>query len=123
MPHIIIAEDEDDVREFLIRAFQRAAPDANILGAPNGAQAYELVCAGECDLLISDQRMPYMTGIELLQAVRAHGKTFPFVMISADATIEVAAREAGVTAFFYKPLSMRQIREIATAWLAPATKA
>lgn len=123
MPHIIIAEDEDDVREFLMRAFHRAAPEAEITPVANGAAAFDLVCSSQCQLLVSDQHMPQMTGIELLRAVRASGYTVPFVMISADATVELAALEAGVTAFFYKPLSMRQIREIVAAWLEPAAQA
>ncbi|HNP69746.1 MAG TPA: response regulator [Kouleothrix sp.] len=121
MPHIIIAEDEDDVREFLTRAFSRAAPEAQIISAANGASALDLVQAHECHLLISDQRMPTMTGIDLLRAVRACGYVFPFIMLSADATVEAAALQAGVTAFFYKPLSLRQIREIVATWLAPPT--
>lgn len=117
MQRIIIAEDEDDVREFLTRAFQRSAPNAEITAAPDGAAALELVRGQGCDLLISDHRMPEMTGIELLRAVRARGDTFPYIIISADATVEAGARASGVSAFFFKPLSMRQIREIIATWL------
>lgn len=117
MQHIIIAEDEDDVREFLTRAVQRAAPTATISAAADGSDALALVLERGCDLIISDQRMPNMTGVELLGAVREHGYTFPFIVISADVTVEQMLQEAGVSAFFYKPLSMRQIREIVEAWL------
>ncbi|KPV53817.1 hypothetical protein SE17_07385 [Kouleothrix aurantiaca] len=119
MQHIIIAEDEDDVREFLTRAIQRAAPAAKISAATDGSEALAIVLERGCDLIISDQRMPYMTGVELLNAVREHGYTFPFIIISADVTVEQMLQDAGVSAFFYKPLSMRQIREIVEAWLPP----
>jgi hypothetical protein len=41
------------------------------------------------------------------------------VIISADMTAETAAAEAGVTAFFYKPLTIVQIRQIVETWLPP----
>lgn len=122
MRHIIIAEDEDDVREFLTRAVRRAAPEADISSAADGTEALAIVLERGCDLIISDQRMPRMTGVELLGAIREHGYTFPFIVVSADVTVEQMLQDAGVSAFFYKPLSMRQIRDIVDAWL-PAPNA
>ena len=120
MPHIVIAEDEADVREFLHRAFRRHAPTCTISVVGDGAAALQLIDSSGCDLLISDQRMPIMTGVELIHAIRAQGATFPAIIISADMTAEAAAIQAGANAFYFKPLSMSQIREIIQTWLAPA---
>jgi len=117
MSHIVIADDEDDVREFLLRAVRRYAPQAEVTAVANGAAALEIMRQRGCDLLISDHRMPMMTGVELLQAVRASQPMLPVVIISADVTAETAAVEAGVTAFFYKPLTIGQIRQIVETWL------
>jgi CheY-like chemotaxis protein len=119
MPHIIIADDEDDVREFLLRAVGRYAPHAEVTAVVNGAVALELLQQRGCDLLISDHRMPVMTGVELLQAIRISQPLLPVVIISADASAESVAIEAGVTAFFYKPLTIVQIRQIIETWLPP----
>jgi CheY-like chemotaxis protein len=119
MPHIVIAEDEADVREFLYRAFSRNAPTCQISAVGDGAAALDLIEQSGCDLLISDQRMPIMTGVELVRAIRATGATFPAIIISADMTAEAAAAAAGANAFFFKPLSMGQIRTIIQAWIAP----
>jgi CheY-like chemotaxis protein len=119
MPHIVIADDEEDVREFLLRAVRRYAPQAEVTAVVNGAAALEILRQRGCDLLISDHRMPVMTGIELLQAVRAWQPILPVVIISADTTAESAAAAAGVTAFFYKPLTIAQIRQIVETWLPP----
>jgi CheY-like chemotaxis protein len=121
MPHIVIAEDEADVREFLYRAFQRHAPGSTITAVADGLAAFELIERDGCNLLISDHRMPLKTGIELIRTLRARGDAFPALIISADMTIEAAALEAGATAFFYKPLSLTQIREIIQTWLLPST--
>jgi two-component system response regulator PilR (NtrC family) len=119
MPHIVIADDEDDVREFLLRAVRRYAPQAEITAVANGAVALEIMRERGCDLLISDHRMPVMTGVELLQAIRESQPILPVVIISADSSAEASAVEAGVTAFFYKPLTIAQIRQIVETWLAP----
>ena len=119
MAHIVIADDEDDVREFLLRAVRRYAPQAEVTGAANGAAALEIMHQRGCDLLISDHRMPVMTGVELLKAVRESQPILPVVIISADMTAEMAAANAGVTAFFYKPLTIIQIRQIIETWLPP----
>jgi DNA-binding NtrC family response regulator len=117
MSHIVIADDEDDVREFLLRAVRRYAPQAEVTAVENGAAALETIHQRGCDLLISDHRMPVMTGLELLQAVRISRPILPVVIISADVTAETAATAAGVTAFFYKPLTIVQIRQIVETWL------
>src|SRR5215217_7553184 len=117
MAHIVIADDEDDVREFLLRAMRRYAPHAEVTGVANGAAALEMIRQRGCDLLISDHRMPVMTGVELLQAVRESQPSLPVIIISADVTAEAAAIEAGVTAFFYKPLTIGQLRQIVETWL------
>lgn len=119
--HIIIVEDENDVREFLVRAFSHYAPHANVTACPNGAAALKVYLAEGCDLVVSDQRMPVMTGLELLHAVRSQNSALPFVLISADPSIEGSALAAGVSSFIYKPLTIAQIRGIVETWLPPVT--
>ena len=92
MAHIVIADDEDDVREFLLRAVRRYAPQAEVTAVVNGAAALEIMRQRGCDLLISDHRMPVMTGVELLQAVRESQPILPVVIISADMTAETGGR-------------------------------
>jgi two-component system, cell cycle response regulator CpdR len=60
MPHILIAEDESDVREFLQRAVQRLAPAAEVTAAANGLEALNIFRQRSCDLILTDQRMPLM---------------------------------------------------------------
>lgn len=122
MPHIVIAEDEDDVREFLYRAFRRHASSSQITAVNDGAAALAVITNQGCDLLITDQRMPNMTGVELLRAVREHGAVFPAIIISADTSAEAAALGAGADAFFYKPVSLAQIRDIIQRWLKPSSQ-
>jgi CheY-like chemotaxis protein len=117
MPHILIAEDENDVREFLVRAVQRLAPDAEITATANGSEAFDIFQQRSCDLILTDQRMPVMRGTDLLLAVRGTGSNIPIVFITADMIAEEQALQAGATAVFLKPISIRQLRQIIETWL------
>jgi CheY-like chemotaxis protein len=121
MPHILIAEDESDVREFLVRAVQRLAPAAEVSAASNGSEAFDIFRQRSCDLILTDQRMPVMRGTDLLQAVRETGSDVPIVFITADMIAEEQALQAGASAVFLKPISIRQIRQILETWMRPSS--
>jgi signal transduction histidine kinase/DNA-binding response OmpR family regulator len=70
MPHVILfVDDEPDVLELLRRTF---ASDERyeVLTAPGGSQALAILGSCRVDLLVTDQRMPGMTGVELIEAAR-----------------------------------------------------
>jgi CheY-like chemotaxis protein len=77
MARVLIAEDEQPVRDLLLRAL--AQDGHEVEGAPDGAAALEQLSASSAfDLLLSDIRMPIMDGIALaLAAARDH----PFLSI------------------------------------------
>jgi CheY-like chemotaxis protein len=120
MPHILIVEDESDVREFLVRAVRRLAPTADVTAASNGSEALSIFQKQPCDLILTDQRMPVMRGIDLLRAVRDMGSAVPVIFITADVIVEEQALHAGANAVFFKPVSIRQIRELLETWMRPA---
>lgn len=106
---ILIVEDEVDVLGFLRRAIERIVPGATLLTASNGREALALFQQQPCDLVISDHRMPLMSGLELLVALR-QTSAVPFLMITADTVIAPQARAAGVTEFLDKPVSLNALR-------------
>ena len=57
--------------------------------------------------LVLDQHMPHMTGLQLLDAMRAHRVTLPVVMVTgrSDSTLKETARKAGATVILDKPVS------------------
>ena len=63
MSKIILAEDDDDMRRFLLKALERAAYD--VVSFNNGQSAYERMCEESFTLLLTDIVMPQMDGIEL----------------------------------------------------------
>ena len=68
---VIVAEDEELQLNSLVRKIRDVNADFTVVGAAQtGTQAYDLVCRMEPDVLITDIRMPVMSGIELLEKTR-----------------------------------------------------
>ncbi|NJM06093.1 response regulator [Candidatus Gracilibacteria bacterium] len=116
MLHIILAEDEPDVRSFLQRALEYLYPKAQITAVEDGAAALATYERTSANLIVSDYRMPHLNGIELLRALRRISDT-PFVLISADTSIIEDAYEAGASAVLRKPLGIRTLRATLYQWL------
>jgi two-component system cell cycle response regulator CpdR len=63
MPRILLAEDDNDMRRFLVKALQNAGHD--VVAFDNGRSAYERLREEPFTLLLTDIVMPEMDGIEL----------------------------------------------------------
>jgi len=77
---ILVVEDEMPLRDLLAEAFtnRRAQVDA----ARDGAEGWALWQGSHYDLVLSDQRMPELTGLELLARIRARGSQVPVILAS-----------------------------------------
>ena len=72
---VIVADDEEEIRRGIIKKVKWEELGFQVIGeAANGADALELVEKLEPDLLLTDIRMPFLSGIDL---ARACGKSFP----------------------------------------------
>ena len=82
---IIIAEDEDDIREVYLMALSSAGYD--VLQAKNGKEVFEWLEKkdGEIDLIVLDIVMPEMDGFEVLEKIEESGKyTFIPIIMSTN---------------------------------------
>lgn len=68
---------------------------------------------GRVDLIVCDWNMPKLTGLELLQEVRAQYPKIPFMMVTGNADLNSVkkAQENGVTAYITKPFSPQQFKD------------
>jgi two-component system, NtrC family, nitrogen regulation response regulator NtrX len=103
--HILIIDDDANTLASLARAFRLAGHEAAV--CDNAARALELAKAERFDLILSDVVMPGKDGITLLEDLRKAGVTAPSVMMSGQATIEMAvkATKLGALDFLEKPIS------------------
>jgi two-component system response regulator FlrC len=109
MDRILIVDDESGMRLGLSEVLQRHGYGVCAVGS--GPAALDELAAATYALVISDMRMPDMTGAQLLAAVQARHPALPMVMITAYGTVEdaVAAMKAGARDFLTKPFSPRDL--------------
>lgn len=107
MAHILVAEDERDIRELINFTLMFAGHQVTL--AANGAEAVELAPGANPDLIMLDVRMPKMTGYEACRAIREIDalKATPIVFLSARGQDEEVQSgiNAGATAYILKPFS------------------
>lgn len=103
LPHIVAVDDEPRALELIVRSLRRVA---RVSYAERGDEALALVQGGGVDLVISDQRMPGMSGIELLRMVAEHDGTVGRILLTGytDLQASVDAINLGrVHAYLHKP--------------------
>ena len=107
--HILIIDDDANTLASLARAFRLAGHEATV--CDNAARALELAKAERFDLILSDVVMPGRDGIALLEDFRAIGLASPVVMMSGQASIEMAvkATRLGASDFLEKPISSEKL--------------
>ncbi len=79
-PTILCVDDEPNVLDVLCRMFDRLAL---VLTAKSGPEALEILRSRPVDLLITDQKMPDMTGIELVREARKEGLGVTTILLTA----------------------------------------
>lgn len=107
---LLVVDDEEDVRRYLGRLLQNALPHAEILLAKDGREAIGWLSTRSVDLVLTDQRMPGMTGIELLARIAESSRDIPRILLTGFADAVVAQRavnEGHVHAFYQKPVDAR----------------
>ncbi len=112
--NILIVDDYKTMLR-IIRNLLKQIEFNNVEEASDGTEALMKLRGGQFGLVISDWNMQPMTGLELLQEVRADArlKQTPFIMITAESKAEnvVAARQAGVSNYIVKPFNAETLKE------------
>src|ERR1700676_662783 len=108
-PHLLLIDDDPNTLASLSRAFRLQGFEATV--CDSAARALELIRAQRFDVIFSDVVMPGKDGISLLEDLKAAGTTTPVVMISGQASVEMAVRATrlGAVDFLEKPLSTEKL--------------
>jgi two-component system chemotaxis response regulator CheY len=104
---ILVIDDDKLIREGLVALLKNAGQ--TVLEAGDGAEGLEKALSEKPDLVVTDVRMPKMTGLEMIEQLRvdAWGKNVPVIILTNDesnASINQAL-QSGVTTYFSKSLS------------------
>jgi len=106
---VLVVDDDNLMREFLNETLRRS--DYSVDLASTGDEALEKIKSKEYDVILSDIRMPKMSGMELLKAVTENSPQSKVMLMTAYGTIENAVEAMKLGAFDYitKPFSADDI--------------
>lgn len=108
---ILIADDSKPARMLTVRALKKF--NVEIFEASDGEQAYELLQQEQFDLVLLDNNMPKLRGVDLLLRLQSEEKKVNVIMISArndKSTIE-SAKASGAMDYIIKPYKMENLIE------------
>ncbi len=109
-PRILVVDDEPSMRDMLRIVLRRDGYE--VLLAENGREALACLQKEPIDLLLSDIRMPDVSGVEVLRAAKEMNRDIVAFMMTAFASTETAveAMRLGAVDYFTKPFSMDELR-------------
>src|SRR4030095_11634433 len=105
-----IVDDEPSMREMLRIVLRRDGYEVTV--AANGTQAIDILKRDRIDLLLSDIRMPDLSGVDVLRAAKDANRDLVAFMMTAFASTDTAveAMRLGAADYFTKPFSMDEMR-------------
>ncbi len=111
MQKILIVEDEKSISNILENILSDEIQGSEITIAENGLDAYKLIEKNDFDLIISDIKMPKLSGNELLTQSLSIKPESVFLMISGHADIETAVSclKNGAYDFISKPIDINRL--------------
>ena len=120
--HILIMDDEAELRQTLARILQQAGFE--VTTAENGEQGLSFIQTTNFDLIFMDLRMPGMAGLDVLKLIHVNYPTIPVVLFTAqpDLNSAVEALRNGATDYLLKPLKPQAIIQRAQSILANQQK-
>jgi two-component system chemotaxis response regulator CheY len=110
---ILIVDDSKAMRQIVRRSMRQAGfEEHEYLEAGNGVEALAVIREHSPDLILSDWNMPDMTGIELLNALRAEGRgvKFGFITSEGSQTMRETATQAGASFLVAKPFTPEMLK-------------
>ena len=118
MSTILIVDDEKYIVSGLEEAFQDEG--YSVLTAYDGKEAWAKVNSNDVDLVVTDLRMPVMSGDELVEKISAAYPTLPVIVLTGHGTIETAVESMrrGAVDFFTKPVDLEKLLLVVKKCLA-----
>src|SRR5258708_10342689 len=112
MATILIVEDEAKMRRLL--ELNLGEDGFQVVSAPDAETGLQLLAAQPIDLVLTDLKLPAMSGLELLQTIKQQHADLPVVVMTAFGSVETAvdAMKAGATDYVLKPFSLAEMRMV-----------
>ncbi len=115
MLSVLIADDEKKVGLLIKNLIEWERLGLNFLGlVQDGESAYDIIMREKPDIVITDIRMPKLTGLEMIERVSASGRKVHFIVVSGYRYFEYAQRalKYGVKDYLLKPIDEVELNKI-----------
>jgi len=111
---LLIIEDDDTQREELARFFKRRVDKVYL--AKNGKEGFDKFETLNPDIVLTDLRMPKMSGLELVETIRKDDRITPIIIFTAmnDREIILESIDKGISNYVIKPINMAALMEVVT---------
>ena len=108
----MIIEDDEAMRSLLEDFFEEEGFETD--SASNGADALRILSKDPLDLIVTDIRMPGLTGLDILPGLRRLKPETPIIVMTAFGSEDVRRRslERGATTYLEKPIHLSQLRTL-----------
>jgi CheY-like chemotaxis protein len=105
---ILIVDDSHEVRRMLSSWLRTLGPEIEVVDVPSGEEALLVAYRRPVNLLVSDVRLPGISGLELMTRVHKRYPDLKTILITGltEPKVRRDVAEAGASAFFYKPIEM-----------------
>ena len=115
---LLVVDDEKNIREGLAAGLEMA--DYEVVIAADGSEGFNRFLKGDIDLVITDLRMPALSGDELLKKILDEIPGFPVIILTGHGTLEAAvnAMRLGAWNFLSKPVNLDHLGELVKQALA-----
>jgi len=106
---ILVADDSETIRALLQTALESAGYEVDV--AQDGPSAYELGSAGDYDLIILDQLMPGLLGLDVVARWHEEGMEVPVLMLTGvdDDRTAIESFDQGVVDYVRKPFRIPEL--------------
>ena len=112
MVRIMIIEDDEEMRSLLKDFFEEEGFEIDSVS--NGVDALRMLSKDHFDLVITDIRMPGLTGLDILPRIRRLKPETPIIVMTAYGSDDVRRRafERGATDYLEKPIRLSKLRTL-----------
>lgn len=117
-PTILVVDDEKNTRDGVVQFLEGLSYD--VISAASGEEAFELFKAEKPDLVLTDVRMPGLSGTELLEKIKAERHNAAVILLTAYGSVEDAVKAMKKGAYYYltKPVNLDELEFLTKKALA-----
>jgi CheY-like chemotaxis protein len=105
---VLIVDDQHDIRRVLATGIKTLGEEVEVVEIPSGEEAILEVTRRPVDLLVTDVRLAGITGLELVNRIKKRNPGLKIILVTGvdDPKVRHQVADAGVDAYFYKPVHM-----------------